>query len=55
MSKKTFITVFGIIVALTPFLGLPNILQTPMLFIVGISIIIIARSGSKKSVKKLVN
>jgi hypothetical protein len=52
MSKKTMITVLGVMVALSPFLGLPTIINTTILFICGILIVIIARTNTKKVIVK---
>ena len=53
MSKKTLITILGIVVIILPFLGLPNSLSTPMYVIFGAGVIFIARTGSKKKVKTI--
>jgi hypothetical protein len=54
MSKKTMITVLGAIVAVSPFLGLPSILNTTLLFISGILTVVIARTSTKKVITKKV-
>lgn len=48
MSKKTLITIFGSLVIIVPFLGLPNSFSTPLFVLLGIGVIFIARTGSKK-------
>lgn len=50
MSKRTLITIFGGVVILLPFLGLPNSISTPIYVLMGAGVIFIARSGSKKKV-----
>jgi hypothetical protein len=52
LSKKTMITILGALVAVSPFLGLPSLINTSLLFICGILIIIIARTSTKKVVTK---
>jgi hypothetical protein len=54
MSKKTMITVLGAVVAVSPFLGLPSLLNTSLLFICGILTVIIARTNTKKVITKKV-
>lgn len=51
MSKRTLITIFGGVVILLPFLGLPNSISTPVYVLMGAGVIFIARSGSKKKVQ----
>lgn len=48
MSKKTLITIFGAVIIFLPFLGLPNSLSTPVFVLLGVGIIFIARTGTKK-------
>jgi uncharacterized membrane protein YbaN (DUF454 family) len=48
MSKKTVITILGAIVIVLPFLGFPSSLSTPIFVLVGLGIIFIARSSTKK-------
>jgi len=48
MSKKTVITILGAIVIVLPFLGFPSSLSTPIFVLVGLGIIFIARSATKK-------
>jgi VIT1/CCC1 family predicted Fe2+/Mn2+ transporter len=50
MSKKTLITIFGAIIILLPFLGLPNSISTPIFVLVGVGIIFIARTGTRKKI-----
>jgi VIT1/CCC1 family predicted Fe2+/Mn2+ transporter len=50
MSKKTLITIFGGIIIILPFLGLPNSISTPIFVLVGVGVIFIARTGTKKKV-----
>ncbi len=48
MSKKTIITILGALVIILPFLSLPYSLSTPIFVLIGIGIIFIARTASKK-------
>jgi VIT1/CCC1 family predicted Fe2+/Mn2+ transporter len=50
MSKRTIITILGALVIVLPFLGLPNSLSTPILVFLGLGVIYIARSSTKKKV-----
>lgn len=50
MSKRTIITVFGSLVIILPFLGIPNSISTPIFVILGAGIIYIARTGTRKRV-----
>jgi predicted membrane channel-forming protein YqfA (hemolysin III family) len=50
MSKRDLISLFGTMVILLPFLGLPNSISTPIFVILGLLIIFIARSATKKKV-----
>lgn len=48
MSKKTLVTILGVVVVLVPFLGLPNSISTPIFVIAGLGIVYIARVGKRK-------
>ena len=52
MSKKTIITVLGLIVIVLPFLGMPDSITTPVFVILGVGVIFVARVGSKKKILK---
>ncbi len=52
MTKKTMITVLGVIVMVLPFLGFPNSVSTPILFLCGLGIIFIVRTIPKKRISQ---
>lgn len=49
MSKRVLLMVLGILVFVTPFMGLPSSYQTPLFVFWGISIFLTAYAGRRKN------
>jgi hypothetical protein len=52
MNKKNIITTLFVLTGISPFLGLPNLLNTSLLFIASVIGIIVTRAATKKVVTK---